>query len=180
MTSTSRRTFCLQSLAAGLSAVTLLSGCAVTPQNARVWRGRFSLRITAADGRLENQTGRFEPTKTPQFLRLDLHTPLSGILARIEETSRGASFTRSLSEPAVIRSDIDALLTELLGFTLPVVPLANLLEQTAAAETSVYGPWRAQILSRFTDGSPQRLKIDGRAGQTAAAPLVQLTIFVEA
>ena len=53
MTSTSRRTFCLQSLAAGLSAVTLLSGCAVTPQNARVWRGRFSLRITAADGRLE-------------------------------------------------------------------------------------------------------------------------------
>ena len=75
MTSTSRRTFCLQSLAAGLSAVTLLSGCAVTPQNARVWRGRFSLRITAADGRLENQTGRFELTKTPQFLRLDLLTP---------------------------------------------------------------------------------------------------------
>ena len=166
MTSTSRRTFCLQSLAAGLSAVTLLSGCAVTPQNARVWRGRFSLRITAADGRLENQTGRFELTKTPQFLRLDLLTPLSGILARIEETSRGASFTRSLSE--------------LLGFTLPVVPLANLLEQTAAAEMSVYGPWRAQILSRFTDGSPQRLRIDGRAGQTSAAPLVQLTIFVEA
>ena len=129
MTSTSRRTFCLQSLAAGLSAVTLLSGCAVTPQNARVWRGRFSLRITAADGRLENQTG---------------------------------------------------LLTELLGFTLPVVPLANLLAQTAAAEMSVYGPWRAQILSRFTDGSPQRLRIDGRAGQTSAAPLVQLTIFVEA
>ena len=173
MTSTSRRTFCLQSLAAGLSAVTLLSGCAVTPQNARVWRGRFSLRITAADGRLENQTGRFELTKTPQFL-------LSGILARIEETSRGASFTRSLSEPAVTRSDINALLTELLGFTLPVVPLANLLEQTAAAEMSVYGPWRAQILSRFTDGSPQRLRIDGRAGQTSAAPLVQLTIFVEA
>ena len=150
MTSASRRTFCLQSLAAGLSAVTLLSGCAVTPQNARVWRGRFSLRITAADGRLENQTG------------------------------RGASFTRSLSEPAVTRSDINALLTELLGFTLPVVPLANLLEQTAAAEMSVYGPWRAQILSRFTDGSPQRLRIDGRAGQTSAAPLVQLTIFVEA
>ena len=176
MTSTSRRTFCLP---AGLSAVTLLSGCAVTPQNARVWRGRFSLRITAADGRLENQTGRFELTKTPQFLRLDLLTPLSGILARIEETSRGASFTRSLSEPAVTRSDINALLTELLGFTLPVVPLANLLEQTAA-EMSVYGPWRAQILSRFTDGSPQRLRIDGRAGQTSAAPLVQLTIFVEA
>ena len=109
MTSTSRRTFCLQSLAAGLSAVTLLSGCAVTPQNARVWRGRFSLRITAADGRLENQTGRFELTKTPQFLRLDLLTPLSGILARIEETSRGASFTRSLSEPAVTRSDICSL-----------------------------------------------------------------------
>ena len=73
MTSTSRRTFCLQSLAAGLSAVTLLSGCAVTPQNARVWRGRFSLRITAADGRLENQTGRFELTKTPQFLRPTAH-----------------------------------------------------------------------------------------------------------
>ena len=91
-----------------------------------------------------------------------------------------ASFTRSLSEPAVTRSDINALLTELLGFTLPVVPLANLLEQTAAAEMSVYGPWRAQILSRFTDGSPQRLRIDGRAGQTSAAPLVQLTIFVEA
>ena len=89
-------------------------------------------------------------------------------------------FTRSLSEPAVTRSDINALLTELLGFTLPVVPLANLLEQTAAAEMSVYGPWRAQILSRFTDGSPQRLRIDGRAGQTSAAPLVQLTIFVEA
>mgnify|MGYP003157306638 CR=1 FL=1 len=103
MTSTSRRTFCLQSLAAGLSAVTLLSGCAVTPQNARVWRGRFSLRITAADGRLENQTGRFELTKTPQFLRLDLLTPLSGILARIEETSRGASFTRSLSPCSAAR-----------------------------------------------------------------------------
>ena len=158
MTSTSRRTFCLQSLAAGLSAVTLLSGCAVTPQNARVWRGRFSLRITAADGRLENQTGRFELTKTPQLLRLDLLTPLSGILARIEETSRGASFTRSLSEPAVTRSDINALLTELLGFTLPVVPLANLLEQTATAEMSVYGPWRAQF---FRDSPTDRSATDG-------------------
>ena len=112
--------------------------------------------------------------------RLNFCGLISGILARIEETSRGASFTRSLSEPAVTRSDINALLTELLGFTLPVVPLANLLEQTATAEMSVYGPWRAQILSRFTDGSPQRLRIDGRAGQTSAAPLVQLTIFVEA
>ena len=166
----SRRTFIL-----GLSAA-VLSGCAVVPDNARVWRGRFSLR-TSLNGRSEVQSGRFELTRAPDLLRLDLLTPLSGILARIEETPRGASFARSLDDEPVVRPNMDALLTELLGFTLPVGAMGSLLGEPAIQNECTYGAWRVRILSRLADSSPERLRIEGRAD--SSAPAVQLTLFVE-
>lgn len=165
-----RRALCLY--AAALPA--LLAGCAAVPQDARIWRGRFSLR-TVRGGKAENQTGRFELMRSAKLLRLDLLTPLSGILARIEITPESASLQRSLDEPAVTRPDADTLLTELLGFTLPVEALADLLDAPAEQNDAARGPWQARILSRSADGTPQRLRIEGRPADAA----VSLTVFVE-
>lgn len=165
----SRRTACALFAA-------LLSGCAALPEAATVRRGRFALRASGPAG-AESHNGRFELTRSPGLLRLDLLTPLSGILARIEVTPRGASFARSLSETPVERPDVDALLTELIGFTLPVEPLAELLDDRGGEGERLVGDWRARILALAPDGTPRRLRLDRDA--RGAAPAVSLTVFVE-
>lgn len=142
----------------------LAAGCAVAPAGTRRWQGRFAF---AADleGKTERQSGRFELTDAPGLLRLDLLTPLSGVLARIEETPRGASFSRGGDEAPVEASDLDALLLRLLGFTLPVRELRDLLAAGASApEARETDGWRWRILARRPDGSAKRLRIERTAG----------------
>ena len=85
-----RRTLLL--LPAGL----LLAACTSLPEGVRERRGRFSLQKTGY-GAPEQFTGRFTLRTGPDLLRLDILTPLSGVIARIESTSRGATIMRSAS-----------------------------------------------------------------------------------
>ncbi|WP_443744272.1 lipoprotein insertase outer membrane protein LolB [Sutterella sp.] len=142
----------------------LAAGCAVAPANARRWRGRFAFSAEL-EGGAERQSGRFELTDSRELLRLDLLTPLSGILARIEETPRGASFSRGGTDEPVVAADLDELLMRLLGFTLPVRELRDLLAAGPAAPDALEADgWRCRILARRADGSAKRLRIERAAG----------------
>ena len=168
---TSRRTVVLLPVAAAA----LLAGCASAPQGSRVWRGRFALRALRPEGVVEALSGRFELTSAPDLLRLDLLTPLSGVLARIEETSSGASMRRNLTDEPVADRDLDALTQRLLGFPVPVRELLALLEAgaSAPAESSPAG-WRCGVLARNASGAPARIRIE-----RAAVPALTLTVLVE-
>lgn len=152
-----------------LAAALLVGGCAVPLANAHTWKGRFALRSEK-----ENLSGRFELTEAPDLLRLDLLTPLSGILARIEETSDGAVFMKSLSDPGIKGKNLEALMESLLGFTLPVHDLLDLLRAGAAARDLSSRNWQCRILSRLPDGAPQRLRIE-----RAAPNALQVTLFID-
>lgn len=150
------------------------AGCAVAPTGARRWSGRFAFSAEL-EGGAERQSGRFELMDSPERLRLDLLTPLSGILARIEETPRGASFSRGGTDEPVVADDLDELLMRLLGFTLPVRELRDLLAAGAAAPDAFEaGGWRCRILARGRDGSAKRLRIE-----RAAAPRMTLTAVTD-
>ena len=92
-----RRTLLL--LPAGL----LLAACTTLPEGVRERRGRFSLQKTGY-GAPEQFTGRFTLRTGPGLLRLDILTPLSGVIARIESTPHGATISRGLDE-VVARGD---------------------------------------------------------------------------
>ena len=147
----------------------LAAGCASPLANARTWKGRFALRSEK-----ENLSGRFELTDAPGLLRLDLLTPLSGILARIEETSGGAIFMKSLSDPGVRGKNLEALMDSLLGFSLPVHDLLSLLRNGAEARDLSSQTWQCRILSRFPNGAPQRLRIEHGSPNA-----LQVTLFID-
>ena len=92
-----RRTLLL--LPAGL----LLAACTTLPEGVRERRGRFSLQKTGY-GAPEQFTGRFTLRTGPGLLRLDILTPLSGVIARIESTPHGTTISRGLDE-VVTRGD---------------------------------------------------------------------------
>ena len=170
-----RRTLLTAVGAFGAFNTLMLTGCAVTPSSAKTWRGRFSLRVTDLSGRTQAQTGRFELLDAPTLSRLDLLTPLSGILARIEISPTGASFRRSLAEEAEKDHDVDALCRRLLGFPLPVEALFALLRAgVASPDISAAGEWRCHILERMADGTPKRLRIE-----RTSAPYLTLVILLE-
>ena len=160
-----KRRLILSAIAAAL----LAAGCASPLANARTWKGRFALRSEK-----ENLSGRFELTDAPGLLRLDLLTPLSGILARIEETSGGAIFMKSLSDPGVRGKNLEALMDSLLGFSLPVHDLLSLLRNGAEARDLSSQTWQCRILSRFPNGAPQRLRIDHGSPNA-----LQVTLFID-
>ena len=80
------------------AAVLTLAGC-VTGQPPLFERyGRFALVSTSASGEREAVNGRFSLRRTSAGLRLNLMTPLNGILASIEVTPSGAVLETSQNE----------------------------------------------------------------------------------
>lgn len=149
---TARRTVLGLALAGALA----LAGCAVVPEGAIRREGRFSLSAKTPQG-VENVSGRFLYLKAPGLSRLDLLTPLSGVIARIERTPQGASIARGAADP-LTGPDLDALLTAQLGFALPVDALEAMLTTPPAETETVAGDWRATVLSREASGAPSRLR----------------------
>ena len=154
-----------------------LGGCvSLTPPNARVIRGRFSLTAKLAEKRVA-QSGRFECAFTDQMLRLDLLTPLSGIVARLESSPKGASLSRSAHGDEVLSaSSLDELSRQAFGFSIPAEALASAVRQEGALPNlSRLGPWVIQVLERTPDGTPSRLRISNPQSQ----PTVLLTILMD-
>lgn len=167
---TARRTI----LTTGLFTVLTLAGCAALPEGAVRRGGRFSLSARTPNG-VENVSGRFLYLKAPGLTRLDLLTPLSGVLARIERSSEGASITRGTGGEPLTGPDLDALLSETLGFSLPVDALETLLGASGTTpDVTTTGLWRTEILSRDAEGAPSRLRF-----RHQTEPPITVTILLE-
>lgn len=150
-----RRTLLL--LPAGL----LLAACTSLPEGVRERRGRFSLQKTGY-GAPEQFTGRFTLRTGPDLLRLDILTPLSGVIARIESTSRGATISRGLDEVIARGDSPEALMEETLGFSIPVSTLEAWLDgrprpDALPAETWRDGDWSVRVNARQPDSTPSRI-----------------------
>lgn len=150
-----RRTLLL--LPAGL----LLVACTSLPEGVRERRGRFSLQKTGY-GAPEQFTGRFTLRTGPDLLRLDILTPLSGVIARIESTSRGATISRGLDEVIARGDSPEALMEETLGFSIPVSTLEAWLDgrprpDALPAETWRDGDWSVRVNARQPDSTPSRI-----------------------
>ena len=140
-----RRTLLL--LPAGL----LLAACTTLPEGVRERRGRFSLQKTGY-GAPEQFTGRFTLRTGPGLLRLDILTPLSGVIARIESTPHGATISRGLDE-VVARGD---------SFSIPVSTLEAWLDgrpgpDALPAESWRDGDWSVTVSARQPDSTPSRI-----------------------
>ena len=118
-------------LSAALLTPLLIAGCAV-PEADMFFSsaGRFSLSGTDAEGKTFTASGRYDLRRRAGLTRLDLLTPLHGILARIEVTPDGASLTRSQDEPPVTAPDAETLMRGLLGFSFPVDALERIVLET--------------------------------------------------
>lgn len=163
-----RRPFAL-----GALVLLALGGCTL-PAGSRRWAGRFSLRAQGPQGAV-SETGRFEFVEGRRGLRLDLLTPLNGVVARIESSPEGAFFYRGGEATPEVDADLDRLLMRLLGFTLPVNALPELLE--GRTDTLSSSGWTGTVLARREDGRVRTARIERAASSTT--PAVLLTVVLD-
>ena len=163
-------------IAGALGVPLLLSGCQTIPENANRWQGRFAVTISASS-KTVSETGRFELIESNGRRRLDLLTPLSGVIARIETDDKGATlWYGSLSDPFEA-PNLDALLLQHLGFTVPIALLLEVLsDKSGRLSTGVAGGWRYDVTSRQPSGEAQRLVL--AHALTAAMPKIKLVLVV--
>lgn len=166
-------------LFAGLVAAALLSlaGCQSLPEHANRWQGRFSLTMSSL-GKVSSETGRFELIDAPgNRRRLDLLTPLSGVIARIEDTPEGAALWFGSSDVPKKAASLDELLQQNLGFTVPLDLLLQMLSDTQGRFTTGESDgWHYEITSRQPSGTPLRLLL--RHPRTAALPDIKLILAI--
>ena len=124
------------------AAVLTLAGC-VTGQPPLFERyGRFALVSTSASGEREAVNGRFSLRRTSAGLRLNLMTPLNGILASNESPLRAAT-----AEELMLRTT---------GVAVPVETLERWLTMKGD-RASEYG-WSVRVLKRRDDGMPGTIR----------------------
>lgn len=147
----------------------MMSGCAVPDADLLyACSGRFSVSGTDRDGKQFAVSGKYDFRRRRDLIRLDLMTPLNGILARIDATSTEASLTLHGNEDPLTASDPESLMMQLLGFSFPVDAVERWLKDDRP-EFHEYG-WRIRILQRFPDGSAKTV----RAARTMPAVTVTL------
>ena len=118
----------------------LLSGCAamlpaqpvITSGGPPIYRdslaltGRISVRYQQ-NGKDESLQGGFEWSQAPGTITLSLLSPLNQILARIEVTPDAARLLEA-GKPPRTAPDIDALMMQTFGWTLPVTGMRGWLQ----------------------------------------------------
>lgn len=168
----------------------VLTGCMSLPQEVALesYQGRFSVSMTNAN-RQANESGKFELLLYPKNrIFLDLKTPLGGTIARIEKTQENVQL-KVLGQEAIEAQNIDQLLLNTLGFTVPIDGLSYWIKgQVDPSMTSKVQPsqgplkcieqngWTIEIVSRNPDQSPKRLRMS-RAG-TNDEPVINLTLLI--
>lgn len=138
---TTRRTFCLSM---GASFCALLAGCAGLPKDAGVTEltGRFSLQINR-NSKSDSVSGKYRLTRSQTVTRLDLLSPLNGVIARIVIDEAGATLERGGDE-AMRAKSAHELMQENLGFSVPVEMLFSWLEGR---------PWEGESSVTLTENS---------------------------
>ena len=180
MPMTDRRT--LLSAAAAL----LLSGCApmaLAPDES-VRTGRFSGRITFS-GKTASASGRYRLIETPVQRRLEILTPLSGLLARIRVTASEAPLEKN-GEIVARAPSSETLMIQTIGFSLAVSTLSAWLAgrpdpalafEAKESEAFVQGGWTVRVNRRHASGGPA--VIAARRPETEQAPGVSLSLTIE-
>ena len=134
------------------AAVLTLAGC-VTGQPPLFERyGRFA----PASGEREAVNGRFSLRRTSAGLRLNLMTPLNGILASIEVTPSGAVLETSQNESPLRAATAEELMLRTTGVAVPVETLERWLTMKGD-RASEYG-WSVRVLKRRDDGMPGTIR----------------------
>lgn len=133
----------------------LAAGCTTPDQSAYQQGGRFAVNFFDGE-KLRAENGRFLYRESTGLRQLDLLTPLNGVLARIEVTTRETCLTRSSGE-TTCRPSAGTLLEELIGFDIPVEALGSLLRDgTMPAGVT---QWQARVRARHEDGRVKTLTI---------------------
>lgn len=165
-----------RSLLTGVGSLVLLqlAGCStvsVEPDLRFATRGRFTLVLTNLSGERENLSGNFSFKRTDVFSRLDLLTPLNGILARIELRDGMASFSKDLNDAPITAPDIETLMERTVGFSMPV----EALEEWALASNTPEGyGWIVRVMKREA-GRPKIVRAERRIAQGS----VRITIVFD-
>lgn len=156
----------------------VLTACAVAPQPAEravseevfARSGRFALSVDAADGTKDAVQGGFLWEESAQRLQLDLNNPMGAVLARVLVTQQGAALQYPNGE-VIYASSPDALVEQLLGYTIPVegmrdwlrgqvgsAPTAELRFEAAQPSYFQQNNWRVN-LSRYDEQGPRLLQM---------------------
>lgn len=139
-----------------------LGGCAVfKPVYTFERTGRFAVKRQTPDGN-RGQSGRFCLTKNAGLIRLDLMTPLNGVLARIEITPNRAVLTNHKGQSRTAASG-EQLLLELTGLHLPVDHLIDLLSDPR--DNFSFQNWNVSVLRRDEKARPLTIRIKSTSVQ---------------
>lgn len=167
-----------------------LTGCVSlsTPKLEHSWSGRFSLSAQSSTQQ-EHQSGHFELTNATSQTVLDLKSALGNVIARIEETDSYAS-VEALGKDKVTATDLNTLMRQTLGFTVPVTGLPYWIEGEPApgsvAQTQPTSPpfsqivqdgWNIRYETRDSAGAPRRIRINREADETT--PALSMTLLIQ-
>ncbi|KWE67687.1 outer membrane lipoprotein LolB [Burkholderia ubonensis] len=128
---------------AAAGAALALAGCASTPPSASVpggvlqtaathaYHGRFAVQYNDRLGRQQNVYGNFDWQEYGDDVSLELRSPLGQTLAVVKSSPRTASLELPNRQPQ-FATDVDQLMQNTLGFSLPLAGLRYWLQPTPA------------------------------------------------
>ncbi len=170
--------------------ITLLSGCVSlsTPDLQQSWQGRFSISAESAQHR-ENHSGRFILTHSSAPLTiLDLKTALGNTIARVTLSDTDVSL-QTVGRPEYRADNVDNLLIQTLGFSVPVEGLQYWLEGSpivgVSAQTTPQSKpykeiqqngWLIRYESYDAKGLPKRIRFEREASIDSPALSILLLI----
>ncbi len=157
----------------------LLLGAALTLTGCQSWApvpdikhaGKFSIRLTWAEGYQYSTSGRFTWERFGEKTVLTLLSPIYSVLGRLTYSPKGARYQSGRDD--FRGDDAQTLLAEASGIELPVYLLADWLKGQKL-NTQQDG-WRLDKAQTYPDGSLKRAQIT-RDGD----PTIALRLFCEA
>lgn len=169
----------------------ILTGCMSLPSKAplNTWQGRFSVTVKDVQGN-HNERGRFEFLVFPgDETVLDLKSPIGGTIARIEK-SQDVARLQALGHETIQAQDVNTLMTQTLGFTVPVEGLVYWINgepdpRTPSVVTPEQAPisrieqdgWQIDVLARNEAQQPTRLRLTRLA--SATEPGIVITLLIQ-
>jgi len=153
------------------------------------WQGRFSVTVKDVQGN-HNERGRFEFLVFPgDETVLDLKSPIGGTIARIEK-SQDVARLQALGHETIQAQDVNTLMTQTLGFTVPVEGLIYWINgepdpRTPSVVTPEQAPisrieqdgWQIDVLARNEAQQPTRLRLTRLA--SATEPGIVITLLIQ-
>ncbi len=167
----------------------LLSGCLSTTKidPHQQWDGRFSV-IAERHHQKENLSGRFNLMILNNHQILDLKTSIGNTLARIEQIDEKIRI-QALGHDEIIANDQEGLMTELLGFHVPVNGLKYWIDGEALPNQDVKTEpnkapyqrieqmgWDISYTQYDDNGYPRRIVL--QRPETVRSPALKITLVI--